>query len=193
MMTASVSLNNGPLKGLEKQIKDTRNSYLKVGVLGSSVARGRGQVANLRWKGTYKRWSKKGGRYVTSGPKWNSASGSYETNASIGLRHEFGSPDANLPERSFLRMPVITRLDKEISTVPRADWEYQLQTKGLPGLLEVIGQMAFNVIRDAFHTGGFGRWAPLQPATIRRKQSSDILINTTQLERSIAFTVVTKQ
>jgi len=89
-------------------------------------------------------------------------------------------------------MPILSRLDAELRKVSLADWQRTLLTGGLVAVLRIIGQASLNIIKDAFHTGGWGRWAKLKWATIRRKGSSDVLIDTTQLERSITFAVVAK-
>ena len=190
MMTASVNLSDGPLKELSRQLDEAKGSYVKVGVLGAGARRERGQTGLRRWKGTYKRWSKEAGRFLETKPTWSPSAGKFLTNAEVGVIHEFGAPNAKIPERSFLRMPILSRLDDEIRTVPAGDWKDLLVSSGLPGVLRAIGQSAVNVIQMAFHTGGFGRWAKLKPATMRRKGSSDILVDSTQLRRSITFAVV---
>lgn len=192
MIAAQVKLDQGPLLALQKEIRDADGAYVKVGILGSSARRGQGQTGPNRWKGTMTRWNKAKGAYVASKPTWSAAAGRYLTNVDIGVIHEFGSPTAGIPERSFLRMPVISRLGDEIKTATLADWTAVLVHGGLVGVLRAIGQAAVNVIGAAFHSGGFGRWAPLKAATIRRKGSSDILVDTTQLRRSITFAVVQK-
>ena len=42
----------------------------------------------------------------------NNARQGGETNAAIGLDHEFGRPDKNLPMRSWLRVPLIENFQK---------------------------------------------------------------------------------
>jgi phage gpG-like protein len=192
VITASVKLDHGPLLALQRQIKDADGAYLKVGVLGSYVRRERGETGNKRWKSKFKRWNKAAGAYVESGPSWSASAGKYLTNAEIGAIHEFGAPKAGIPERSFLRMPVISRLGDGLKGQSLSDWEGVLLSGGLVGVLRVVGQAAVNVVQAAFHSGGFGRWAKLKPATIRRKKNSDPLVDTTQLRRSITFAVVTK-
>ena len=43
--------------------------------------------------------------------------------------------------------------------------------------LEVLGIAGVQTVEEAFRTGGFGRWRSLKPATIRRKGSAAILID----------------
>lgn len=174
MMGGSVSLSDGALRELSREIKDASSAYVKVGVLGGYARRERGQTGVNRWKEPH---PPKGGQL---------------TNAEIGVIHEFGSPDSNIPERSFLRMPILSRLDGELRKVPLVDWQRTLLTGGLVAVLRIIGQASLNLIKDAFHTEGWGRWAKLKWATIRRKGSSDVLVDSTQLERSVTFAVVAK-
>ena len=187
MIAAAVNLSDGPLRTLAAQAKEAEGAYIKVGILGGYSARGRGQTGVRRWRG--KMWSHAAGNFI-GGMTWSSSEGRYLTNVDIGVIHEFGAPKAGIPERSFLRMPILSRLGDEIKTVPLADWQAVLLGGGPIAVLRAIGQAAVNVIQAAFHSGGFGRWAPLKARTIRRKGSSDILVDTTQLRRSISFSVV---
>lgn len=105
-------------------------------------------------------------------------------NATIGLIHEKGSMTRNIPRRSFLDMPLNTEGQKEIYKNQKVLWSEMIKgtVKTVYKILGVIGE---NTVHKAFDTGGFGRWAPLKPSTIRRKRSSAILIDTRQLEGSI--------
>ena len=40
-------------------------------------------------------------------------------------------------------------------------------------------------MQEAFETGGFGAWEPIKEATSSRKGSSQILIDSSQLRRSV--------
>ena len=106
-------------------------------------------------------------------------------NASIGAAHEFGVISRNLPARSFLRMPVITQLPAALSATDKQLWHKVIIKKGVIGALELLGAYALDSIHLAFETGGFGLWQKLKRATIRRKKSSAILIDTAQLRQSI--------
>ena len=100
----------------------------------------------------------------------------------VGRRHEFG---IGVPRRSFLRMPFIEKqniIDKAIAT----SWKKITDGKSTAlkefGILGIIGQ---NISKDAFATGGFGKWEKLKPATIKVKGSDDILIDKGKLVQSI--------
>lgn len=195
MMSASVNLSKGPLENFSRGLAEAQSAYVKVGVLGAYASRSKGQTQSKRWRSIAK-WSK-GLKLRDASGKTVSIGAGHLTNAQIGAIHEFGSPGDKIPERSFLRMPILSKLGDELKTIPGSDWKNvfadgaeESQSGGLIAVLRVVGQAAVNVVQDAFNTGGFGRWAKLSKATIARKGSSEILIETTQLRRSITFAVV---
>lgn len=111
-----------------------------------------------------------------------------QTNASIGLVHEFGSYSRNIPERSFIRMPLIKKQGEIVKEVQRIIGDHLFQ--GVVPFLKKVGVVAEGAINEAFATGGFGAWAPISPKTEKRKNSAAILIETNQLQRSITSAVV---
>ena len=105
----------------------------------------------------------------------------------VGRKHEFG---IGIPRRSFLRMPFIVEqktIDRAISTSWKKIAEGKSQTIKEFGILGIVGQ---NISKDAFATGGFGKWEKLKPATEKAKGSVDILIDTGKLVQSITNWVV---
>ena len=105
----------------------------------------------------------------------------------VGRRHEFG---IGVPRRSFLRMPFIVKqktIDKAIAT----SWKKITDGKSTAlkefGILGIVGQ---NISKDAFATGGFGKWEKLKPATEKAKGSAEILLDTSKLVQSITNWVV---
>ena len=105
----------------------------------------------------------------------------------VGRRHEFG---IGVPRRSFLRMPFIVKqniIDKAIAT----SWKKITDGKSTAlkefGILGIIGQ---NISKDAFASGGFGKWKKLKPATEKAKGSTEILLDTSKLVQSITNWVV---
>lgn len=100
----------------------------------------------------------------------------------VGRRHEFG---IGVPRRSFLRMPFIEKqniIDKAIVT----SWKKITEGKSTAlkefGILGIVGQ---NISKDAFATGGFGKWEKLKPGTEKAKGSEEILIDTGKLVQSV--------
>jgi len=118
---------------------------------------------------------------------------SEQSNADIGMRHEFGVKSEGLPRRSFLLMPLQQKAD-ELLKIRKALWEEFLAGKQTLASLKLaytkLGIGAETIIQKAFETGGFGKWQPDAPSTVLRKKSSAILIDTGQLRRSISSRVV---
>lgn len=113
-------------------------------------------------------------------------------NADIGLVHELGSESANIPPRSFLRMPLETKRALIVKAASGAKATAAIEAKDYKRLFGLIGAAAQGIIWDAFKTGGFGSWPDISDATKQAKGSSKILVDTSQLERSITYEVVSK-
>ena len=139
-------------------------------------------------------------KYVTRvgilGSKTNRRGKANATNAGIGLVHEKGSLSRHIPRRSFIEMPMVIKSD-ELLKSRNALWD-DFITAGehtharLKVAYKKLGQFAENIIQKAFESGGFGRWAPDSAGTITRNRSSQPLIDTAQLRRSITSDVVGK-
>jgi phage gpG-like protein len=112
--------------------------------------------------------------------------------ASIGAVHEFGSTKRNIPERSFIRVPLQTHA-KEIEAKVRTGAEAKIAVGDIKGVFEDIGLTAQTVIQSAFDTSGDGAWPPLQPKTInRRRNDSDLpLLDTGELRKAVTHKVGT--
>lgn len=108
--------------------------------------------------------------------------------AEIGAVHEFGAPERNIPERSFIRMPLESR-QSQISKKVSGHVQAKLAAGDVKGIFTMIGIEGENVIQEAFETGGFGQWPDLAEATIERKGSSAILIDEGFLRRGITSKV----
>ena len=105
----------------------------------------------------------------------------------VGRKHEFG---IGVPRRSFLRMPFIEKqktIDKAVLMSWKKIVEGKTQTIKEFGILGIVGQ---DISKDAFATGGFGKWEKLKPATAKAKGSTEILLDTSKLVQSITNWVV---
>lgn len=100
----------------------------------------------------------------------------------VGRKHEFG---IGVPRRSFLRMPFIVK-QKTIDKAILMSWKKIADGKSTAlkefGILGIIGQ---NISKDAFATGGFGKWEKLKESTEKAKGSTEILIDRGKLVQSI--------
>ena len=108
----------------------------------------------------------------------------------VGRWHEYGL--GNNPQRSFLRVPMIDKqfiIQKHI----KEGWVNILSGKSTAikelGKLGIVGQ---EISKGAFATGGYGKWEKLNPQTVKRKGSSDILIDKSKLVNSIHNWIVDK-
>ena len=130
-----------------------------------------------------------------------------ESIASVGLIHEFGSVTgrtfnykgksvhiSGIPQRSWLRMPLKSRRFKVLN-----DREYLKSIlivalsndKELDKWLNYIGIEAVQIIREAFLTGGFGKWDNnMNPEYIKLKGSADSpLLDTSLLVSSVEYKI----
>lgn len=116
------------------------------------------------------------------------------TNAQIGTMHEYGVKSKTsggwaVPPRSFLWMPLSMHLMQNVNTKADVINRY-FNMAQVHKCYELLGIIAENTVQDAFKTGGFGTWPKLAASTIARKGSDKILIDTSQLRRSITSRVV---
>jgi hypothetical protein len=173
---STVRLNT---KGLDKLIAAMKGPQysVQVGVLGGKVTRTEEkttltyeEVVNLK-------------KPIRQGKKLN--------NAEIGAIHEYG--DATHPVRSFLRVPLATRLQKELEESnafsPDAFSEV-LRTGSSISWLKKLAIVAEKVVIEAFYTGGYGKWPKW--AGNYTSNTGMILQDTTQLRQSISSRVVEK-
>ena len=168
MTHSEIQLSTGPLESLIQNTEDIQSAYLKVGILGDYAGR-------------------------TPDENGTEREDSDLTNPQLGFWHEFGIVKTGLPERSFLRMPILLKLPDALTKMGSAEeWRSLIIDRGIVELLDVIGNKCIEIIAWAFHTGGFGTWAKLRPRTIMRKKNSDILIESGQMQRSITYAVVRK-
>ena len=92
----------------------------------------------------------------------------YTTDAEIGHAHEFGVPSHGLPQRSWLRMPIITKI-KEIMASVQDSFPEVAKTGDPVQFLKLLGLAIEVQISKAFDSNGFGSWAPLKYATKLQK------------------------
>ncbi len=111
------------------------------------------------------------------------------SNATIGAKHEFGDPAANLPIRSWLRMPIIDHLSEYLmksDAFKPMVLKVILKTASIKIWVEKIGITAEAAIADAFDTGGFNKW---RPSIMKFKKNHQTLVETQQLRNSVTSVV----
>lgn len=108
--------------------------------------------------------------------------------------HEFGSPAANIPERSFIRRTLDAKHD-EIQKLLKQSAKAVVHGKtSLGRALNILGQWAVREIKRTI-TRGPGIPPPLKPATIARKtvngkRGERPLVDTGQLKNAITHVVI---
>ncbi|EMG31569.1 hypothetical protein [Campylobacter showae] len=108
------------------------------------------------------------------------------SNAELAAIHEFGSPARHIPERSFLRKPLISNAAAIANLAKNAVGKFITGQITAEAALGALGEEAKNISKVAITEG----IAPaLKPATIKRKKSSKPLIDTGQLLNSITYEV----
>lgn len=120
------------------------------------------------------------------------ASGKFDTvtssNAEIGAAHEYGT--SKMPQRSFLRMPLMEKLNGEIEKSGGYKDETikeVIRNRSIKPYMQKIAALAEAIVLDAFNTNGFGKWAPHKPGYTNN--TGQILVDTQQLHNSISSEV----
>jgi len=104
-------------------------------------------------------------------------------NADIGAFLEFGTK--KMPRRSFLLDPLTIKGKELTKKTEQIIDRYIDEENGIEKILELVGIYGESIVQEAFETGGFGAWEPIKEATANRKGSSQILIDSSQLRRSV--------
>lgn len=162
-----VTIDNSGLERLQRELN--RKLAIDIGILGGKVAR---QQVTLTKDG------KK--------PK------TVLTNAEIGLIQEKGSLSRRIPRRSFLEMPLSTKLNEELKSSGFENVTKNATSINFRTILTKIAIVAENVVQSAFDTAGFGKWTPNAPLTIKKKGSSRPLINFGELRAAVTHRLVEK-
>lgn len=163
-----VRLNVRGIAALRTVVAGFRNARVKVGLLGNHAD-----------------------RFDAS---WNKMA---KNNPTIGMEHEFGvarNPwGRRTPARSFLRMPLMTRLPKKIEMIGAATWRAIILKRSLADALANLGAAAKATIQEAFNTGGWGQWQPISVQQMKRKGGRTvILIDSAQMRKAVTSKVVMK-
>lgn len=111
------------------------------------------------------------------------------TNAEVGFIHEMGSPAHHIPQRSFLRMPLTMKSNEIIRDAELGRTFKETVDGNEKAMLERLGIACVKWIELAFASRGFGQWLPDSLITALKKGSSEPLIDTAQLRRSITYAV----
>lgn len=115
--------------------------------------------------------------------------GSKISNAQLGAVHEFGT--SSIPQRSFLRVPLMEQLGKKLEQSTLLDTDMLAQviaTKTVVPWVEGILKVAKEVVDGAFTSGGYGKW-PAWKNPSYKNQTGQLLRDTDQLREAIVTEV----
>lgn len=109
----------------------------------------------------------------------------------VGQIHEHGSPEAGIPQRSFINQPAEMHSNDlfKFANSKAVDINNGLTAKTI---LSLTGELMRGYIVKHIKSNGSGKWAPLKEETIKRKGSSAPLIHHGQLWQSITWEVQPK-
>jgi hypothetical protein len=121
------------------------------------------------------------------GSKDHRSQGDANSNATIGAAHEYGTEE--LPERSFLRMPITTRLGIELEkngAFDKGAVKRVIAEGSIKPWMEKVAITAETCVQDAFDSGGFGQWPR---SNMEDKTNHQTLVETQQLRNGITSEV----
>lgn len=102
--------------------------------------------------------------------------------------HEFGSPAASIPERSFIRATLAKHRAELVAMSAKLAQRLIAGKIDADTILKILGEWAVAKVRAEI-TAGDGIPPPLKPATIARKGSSRPLVDTERLLGAIAYEI----
>ncbi len=110
------------------------------------------------------------------------------TNVEIAAIHEFGAPEANIPERSFIRSTFEANKPKYAGMVKKLLPQVVEGKRDVRWMFDVIGQQIVADINRKVRVEGVP--PPLKPETIARKGSSRALLDTGRMLASLTYLTV---
>lgn len=119
----------------------------------------------------------------------NARDGGGGSNAFIGMVHEFGSPVQNIPQRSFLQMPITDKLQQKLAKAGLFDDDMMkefLASSDIRPYVKKMAEAGVACVLEAFDTRGFGKW---KESNMKYKTVKQTLVETQQLRNSITYEV----
>ncbi len=101
------------------------------------------------------------------------------------IERELGSVTQRIPARSFIKMPLQFKRAEILKFAASKSISTFLMLGEQKKALTYMGLFCENIIQQAFDTGGFGKWAPNKPSTIKAKGSAKPLIDQAELRRAV--------
>ena len=113
-------------------------------------------------------------------------------NSEIGAVHEFGAPSRNIPQRSFLRIPLTDNLNKEMERsglLNENTLKAVIANGNMVPWIEKVAIVAEGIVDDAFESSGDGKWPKWKDPNYHN-EGGMLLVDSGQLRNSITSEVV---
>lgn len=110
-----------------------------------------------------------------------------KSNAEIGAYHEYGTTVT--PQRSFLRVPINDNMEKYMESAgafKEQSLKKVIKEKSINTWVTKMAELGYQIVMEAFDTGGFGKW---KPSNMDGKKNKQTLVETQQLRNSITTEV----
>lgn len=192
-MTKNVEVNDRIWQALQKRAQELSHHAAKVGIIGTQATEQHRDADKERqaWKALRKKKVRKTAankealrEALSAAMQQSGATGA--TNVEIAVAMELGT--ATIPSRPFIRQAFLTRRGPFEALAARLAKAFLLGKMSAEQVMGLLGAWGQNAIKATItRTGSF---APLAPATIRRKGSSRPLVDTGQLANSVSWIVV---
>lgn len=163
MARAKYTLNLEKLHELERKMERVGDAKVKVGVLASRGGNAQHVDADGKATGI--------------------------TMVELAAIHEFGSPAANIPERSFIRRTFIEKQDALAGVIAKLARGVVTEKITLERALNVLGAWGAAEVKKTVTLGAHIP-PPLQPETVARKKSNRPLVDTGRMVDSVQWEIV---
>lgn len=173
--------HSNKMEELKERNREAGKTHVRIGVF-SQAAHASGGKAGHQGRDEHGHFTKK------SAP--TPAAEGDMTMVELAAIHEFGSPAANIPERSFIRATIHAQGDEIKTFLRKAAKAVVRGDVKVERVLNVLGTKLAADMKKLITTGD-GIPPPLKDATVRAKGSSRPLVDTGQLKNSITHVVVT--
>lgn len=112
--------------------------------------------------------------------------------AFLQATHHYGVISQNLPSRDPYIIPLQDNKDKVMQDIQPFMQKASQEFDEVVAYEGIGKQVLENVVKEAFRTGGFGKWEALSQTTINRKGHDTILVDKGESLNAQSFKVIPK-
>lgn len=105
---------------------------------------------------------------------------------SLALIQEYGSVKRSIPARPFVFYSAIIINDQDIAAMKKASIDYLFKRKSATQSFSPVGRRGVRMIQRSIMSQ---RFTPLSPNTVKKKGSSTILVETSELLNSVEWKI----